>query len=36
MIAFLAGVLIGLGVGVFVLSLCAAARRGDEGMGKEE
>jgi len=35
MIAFIAGVFIGVTVGVFVMSLCAAAHRGDEGMGRE-
>ena len=33
MIAFFAGILIGLVLGVAVISLCVAARRGDEGMG---
>ncbi len=35
MIAFISGVFVGVVVGVFVLSLCAAARRGDEGMERE-
>ena len=35
MIAFCAGLFIGLVFGVAVISLCVAARRGDAGMGRE-
>lgn len=34
MIAFICGVFVGAVVGVLVLSLCMAARRGDEDMGR--
>lgn len=29
-VAFLAGIFVGSGVGVFVVALCVAAKRGDE------
>jgi hypothetical protein len=35
MIAFIAGILVGLVFGIAVVSLCVAARRGDAGMGRE-
>jgi len=35
MIAFFFGVFVGVAVGIIVISLCVAARRGDEGTERE-
>ena len=35
MIAFIVGILIGLVFGIAVISMCVAARKGDDRMGRE-